>query len=58
MKDLLIGKFCPQDRTKRLGNMKNSTDDVKRHRYSTVLGKNLHNLWGGGRVICTTSTIQ
>ena len=29
----LIKKFLVQDRTKRLGNMKNGTEDVKRHRY-------------------------
>ena len=28
----LIKKFLVQDRTKRLGNMKNGTEDVKRHR--------------------------
>ena len=32
----LIKKFLVQDRTKRLGNMKNGTEDVKRHR-SVVL---------------------
>jgi len=29
----LIKKFLVQDRTKRLGNMKNGTEDVKRHRW-------------------------
>ena len=29
----LIKKLLVQDRTKRLGNLKNGSDDVKRHRY-------------------------
>ena len=32
----LIKKFLVQDRTKRLGNMKNGTEDVKRHRYGSI----------------------
>ena len=33
----LIKKFLVQDRTKRLGNMKNGTEDVKRHRWGVRL---------------------
>ena len=32
----LIKKLLVQDRTKRLGNMKNGSDDVKRHRYNII----------------------